>query len=384
MKNEAEIIIIGAGVIGLSIASHLVQKGINNILILEEKDAAGLGATSKATGGIRHQFSSSINIQCTLKSMVEILNFKKIYGADLDFKPTGYLLLATNDEILNSLTEGYKIQKEYGLSTVLLNPDEIKKFIPALNVEDVKIGSFCPQDGVADPFSMLYGFESFLHRNSINFEMNTKVLAIEPQANKIKIKSAKGDWVAEKVIIATGPYSLNLLESFKIIFPIIPHRKQVFFVTSPDAVNTNSPLVIEFPSGWYFRYDAGLLALGMSIPEDKANGDESVDLNFAPIIIEQGLKRLPALSSSSLVRGLAGLSDATPDNHCILDKLSEIGELYAAVGFSGHGFQHAPVVGQLMTELILEGKTKTLDIAPFRWKRFQEQNVLEKESFVVT
>jgi sarcosine oxidase subunit beta len=382
--KETEIIIVGAGVIGLSIASHLVQKGIKNIVILEEKDAAGLGATSKATGGIRHQFSSAINIQCTLKSMEEILNFKKIYNVDLEFKPIGYLLLATNDEISNSLTEGFKIQKEYGLSTVLLSPDEIKKFIPAITVEDVKIGSFCPQDGVADPFSMVYGFESFLRRNNISFVMNTKVLAIEPQVNKVHIKSTKGDWVGEKVIIATGPYSLNLLESLKIKFPIIPHRKQVFFVTSPDSVGPKSPLVIEFPSGWYFRYDAGLLALGMSISEDTAIGDESVDLNFAPIIIEQGLKRLPALSSSSLVRGLAGLSDATPDNHCILDKLSEIGEVYAAVGFSGHGFQHAPVVGQLMTEMILEGKTKTLDITPFRWKRFQEEKILPKESFVVT
>jgi sarcosine oxidase subunit beta len=369
MEKTADIVIVGGGIIGLSIAYHLAVKKAGRIVLLE-KGQLGEGSTSRCVGGIRTQFSTEVNIQFSLESIKVFERFEEEFGVDPELKRIGYLFLATTEMEMRIFKENVKLQREFGISVELLNPDEIKSRWPYLRTEDIVGGTFCSMDGYAGPSEVLTGFANGARRAGVRIYEGTEVVGISLRNGKVHEVRTKGDEISTPVVInAGGPYASLVGEMAEIEIPVKPLRRQVFVTAPFHLTDQTIPLTIDFHRGWYFRQEVdGLLLSGPLDQESSFN--LNTDYEAMVQASENAMDRVPALENAKIARGWAGLYEISPDNHAILGKVPEVEGFILANGFSGHGFQHSPAVGKVISELIVDGKATTIDISSLSIERF--------------
>jgi len=369
MEKTADVVIIGGGIIGLSIAYHLALKKAGRIVLLE-KGQLGEGSTSRCVGGIRTQFSTEINIRFSLESLKTFERFKDEFGVDPEFKKIGYLFLATTEEEVEIFYQNAKLQKKFDIPVEFLNGEEIGARWPYLRTDDVLGGTFCSWDGYAGPSEVLSGFACCARSLGVKIYEGTEVLGISLVRGKIHgVKTRHEEILTDVIVNAGGPYAASIGKMAGIEVPIKPLRRQVF-VTAPFHFTGNAiPLTIDFQRGWYFRREGdGFLLSG---PVDlEPSFDLSVDYEAMADASEKAMYRVPILERARIARGWAGLYEISPDHHAILGKVPEVEGFILANGFSGHGFQHSPAVGKVIAELIVEEKTTTLDISSLSIDRF--------------
>jgi len=382
MDGTAEVIIIGGGVIGCSIAYHLARIGCRNVIILE-RNYIGSGSTEKCAGGVRQQFSSEVNIRLSMKSVKFFERFEEETGHPADFHQHGYLILATSPEEVATFCQNVALQQSLGLKVQLLSPQEAKEIVPELNVEDVLGATFCPTDGYADPYSVTQGFASAARRLGVKIFEETTVIAIKVvRGRPHRILTNQGEFEAPVVVNAAGAYAAQIGKMVNLDIPIRPSRRHIFVTTPLDAVPKDIPMIIELRSGFWFRKEGPGLIFGMRNANEPEGFDASVDWDFlANSLAEVACHRLPFLNNTGIVRGQAGLHSDTPDYHAILGPVPKIKGLYLACGFSGHGFMHSPAVGRLMARLIL-GRRPSLNISQFGLERFKSLHLQEERIFV--
>ena len=381
MDRTAEVIIIGGGVIGTSIAYHLANMGCHNVVILE-KDRLGSGSTSKCAGGIRQQFSSEINIRLSIESVRFFQHFEEETGHPADFHQYGYLILATTDEELEALRQSVALQREPGLETYLLSPQEAKEVVLQLNTEDILGATYCPTDGYADPYSVVQGFASVARRLGVKIYEQTEVIGIEVVQQQVRgVLTNRGKLETRVLVNAAGAYASKIGQMVGINIPIRPSKRHIFVTAPLDEISKESPMVVDFHNGFWFRREGPGLIFGMRNPDEPEGFDISVDWGFLPIIAEAASYRLPFLGDTGVMRGQAGLHDDTPDAQAIIGEVPEVLGLYLACGFSGHGFMHSPAVGRLMAELILKGKP-SLSISPLAFDRFKSPYFQKEGIFI--
>ena len=369
MEKTADVVIIGGGVIGLSIAYYLALKKAGKV-VLFEKGQLGEGSTSRCAGGIRTQFSTEINIRFSLESLKTFERFKDEFGVDPEFKKIGYLFLATTEEEVEIFNQNAKLQKKFDIPVEFLNGEEIGARWPYLRTDDVLGGTFCSWDGYAGPSEVLSGLACCARSLGVKIYEGTEVLGISLVRGKIHgVKTRHEEILTDVIVNAGGPYAASIGKMAGIEIPIKPLRRQVF-VTAPfhftgDAI----PLTIDFQRGWYFRREGdGFLLSGPLDLEPSFN--LSVDYEAMADASEKAMYRVPILERARIARGWAGLYEISPDHHAILGKVPEVEGFILANGFSGHGFQHSPTVGKVIAELIVEEKTTTLDISSLSIDRF--------------
>jgi len=386
-----EVIIIGAGVIGTSIAYHLAKLGCRDVVVLE-KNYIGSGSTEKCPGGIRQQFSLEINIKLSMESVRFFECFEEETGHPADFRQHGYLILATNEEVLGTVQQNVALQRELGLDVQLLSPQEAREIVPQLNVEDVLGATFCLTDGYADPYSVVHGFASAARKLRAQIYEGTEVLGIEVNNDRVKgVLTTGGRLEAPVVVNAAGPYAGIIASMAGLDLPIHPSRRHIF-ITEPVFNRPNrfagtrwpgQPMVVDFHNGFWFRREGASLIFGMRNPEEKEGFSTDVDWDFLTDSLAQvACQRLPILIDIGITRAQAGLHSDTPDSTAILGTTPTIKGLYLACGFSGHGFMHSPAVGRLMADLILEGKTSLAGFSQFNLDRFQRRIEQEETHFI--
>lgn len=371
MEKTADIVIIGGGVIGASIAYQLGLKRAGRILLFE-KGQLGAGSTSRCVGGIRTQFSTEINIRFSLESLKVFEQFKEEFNVDPEFRRIGYLFLATTESEMKVFDGNIRLQKRFGIPVELLNPDEIKRRWPYLKVDDIRGGTFCPLDGYAGPSEVLSGFVSGSKRAGVRIYEGTEVTAILVEKGKIEgVRTKQGNIATPVVVNAAGPFASSIGEMAGIEIPVKPLRRQVF-VTGPFHLTDQIvPLTIDFHRGWYFRRETdGFLLSGPldQTPSLNLNTDYEAMVEAA----ENATYRVPEMEQARIARGWAGLYEISPDHHAILGKVPGLEGLILANGFSGHGFQHSPAVGKVIAELIVEGRATAIDIASLSIERFKK------------
>ena len=355
MEKTAEIIIIGGGIIGTSLAYHLGQKGAQSVVLLE-KGMLGEGATAKCVGGIRFQFSTEINILFSLESWKTWQHFEDLTEVDLGFKKVGYLFLATTPEEWGIFQANSQLQKSYGIPVEMLSPEEIHYRWPYLRVDDLQGGTFCPWEGYAGPYEALTGYAKGARRAGVKICEGTEVQQILVENGRvIGVETPKGKIHAPIVINAAGPYAEEVGRMAGVEVPVKPYRRQIFFTAAFPWISDPIPLVIDFHRGWYFRREGdGLLISGPK--DDFPSFNVNVDYDAMVEVAEKSLFRVPVMEKAQITRGWAGSYEISPDNHAILGAVPERRGFYLANGFSGHGFQHSPAAGKLMAELILGEK----------------------------
>ena len=379
----AEVVIIGAGVIGCSIAYYLARLGCRDVAVLE-KDQIGSGSTGKCPGGIRQQFSSEINIELSIESIQFFDRFEEETGHPADFHQHGYLMLATEEKELETLQCNVALQRKLGVEVYLLSPQEVEELVTPLNVEDILGATYCPGDGYADPYSVVHGFASAAKRLGVKIYEETEVSGIKVNRGQVQgVSTNKGDFAAPVVVNAAGPYAGEVGKMVGLDIPVRPSRRHMFVTDSlPQHLDSlNRAMVIDFHNGFWFRREGLCLIFGIRNPDEPEGFDTCVDWSFLTQIAEPACHRLPFLRSVGVMRGQAGLHCDTPDYHAILGKVPEIEGLYLACGFSGHGFMHSPAVGKAMAELILKGKP-ALDISDLALERFQAGTCNKEECFI--
>ena len=376
MEKTAEIIIIGGGIIGTSIAHHLVQKKAKGVLLLE-KGMVGEGATAKCAGGIRAQFSTEINIRFSLESLKTWDHFEEITGIDSGFKKVGYLFLATTDEEWKVFMANVDLQHRFGIPVELLSPEEMKHRWPYLKVDDLRGGTFCPWEGFAGPYEALTAFVRGARKGGVKIYENTEALSIQRKKGGLfSIRTDKGDILSPVVVNAAGPYAKEVGEMAGVAVPVQPYRRQLFFTAPFPWISDPIPLVIDFHRGWYFRREGkGLLLSG---PKDNfPSHNVNVDYEAMVEVAENSIYRVPKLQKAEINRGWAGSYEISPDHHAILGEIPESPGFFLANGFSGHGFQHSPAVGRVMAEQILR-ETPFMDVSCLSIERFHRGQLIHE------
>jgi sarcosine oxidase, subunit beta len=337
----ARIVVAGAGAMGASVAFHLASLGARDVVVADRTGIAA-GATSKAMGGVRQQFSTAAEVRLAQAS----IRFFEELGAPL-FEQVGYLFLATTEQGLAELEERRELQAELGVPVERVDPG----FVEGLHTDDVLGAVNCATDGVADP-------------PAVTRELVRRALKLGVE---VREGTDAAELDADVLVIACGPWSAELAATRGVELPVRPLCRQLL-ETGPLDVPDDLPMVLEAENGFHFRRRGARLVLAMTDPEPRWGFEEQVDES----LIEDRLARLhhryPPAADAVIERSWAGLYDMTPDAHPILGEIAE--GVYAACGFSGHGFMQSPAVGRALAEEIL-GESPSLDLAPYRLGRFE-------------
>ena len=375
MERTADVVIIGGGIIGLSIAYYLALKKAGRI-VLFEKGQLGEGSTSRCVGGIRTQFSTEINIRFSLESLKIFDQFREEFGVDPEFKRIGYLFLATTEGETEIFSQNVKLQRKFNIPVEVLTPEEISARWPYLRIDDVLGGTFCSVDGYAGPSEVLSGFATCAKRLGVKIYEAMEVMGISLVRGKIQGVKTRDEEVSTPLVInAGGPYAASIGKMVGVEMPVKPLRRQIFITAPFHLVDSPIPLTIDFRRGWYFRQEGeGLLLSGPLDLEPSFN--LNIDYESMTDTSESAMYRVPVLEKARIARGWAGLYEISPDHHAILGKVPEIEGFFLANGFSGHGFQHSPAVGKVIAELIVDEKATTIDISSLSIGRFTKGELL--------
>ena len=373
MNRTADVVIIGGGIMGMSIAYHLAARGCSDVVLLEKEEQFGTGATGTNAGGIRHQFSTRVNIELSRRSIEMIERFPQEMDQEVDINLCGYLFLLDNDRDVVSFKENIALQHSCGIETELLDPSEIARFAPQMQIDDIICGAFYGKDGITDPHSVLQGYTTQARRLGAQLETGKSVSDIRMKAGRIQsVGLEDGTWIdTSTVIIAAGPWSGVIGELAGVDLPVDPVRRQIMVTRPIEGVGPDFPFMIDFSKSLYFHYESGGILTGMSNPDQPVGFDTSVDEAWRMTHFVNAAERMPVLESSEVLTEWAGLYEVTPDAQPILGKLPQVEGLYSCTGFSGHGFMHGPVCGLFLDEEVLDGSAKTVDIDSLRWERLE-------------
>jgi len=371
LPTTADAVIIGGGVMGTSTAYHLARKGAKNVVLLEREPFFGVMSTGQCAGGIRHQFSSEINIRLSIESIRMMERFPEEMGQDIDLRFIGYVFLLTKDEDLAVFRKNVALQHSLGVMTEWLEPDDIARRVPFVNLEGVQAATVYERDGLVDPASLVQGYVTNARRLGVNLFTDTEAIGIRTAHGQIKaVQTNQGIIETPVVVNACGAWAPQIGRMVGVDIPIQPVRRQIVVTTPIPEVSPDFPFVILFHESLYFHPEGEGILTGKSNPNETPGYKLDVDPQWEMLHMEEAMYRLPVLEKAGLLSHWAGLYEVTPDAHPILGRVPTLDGFYLMAGFSGHGLMHGPVVGMLMAEEILDGRAHTVDIDPFRYDRF--------------
>jgi sarcosine oxidase subunit beta len=380
-KDSADVVIVGGGIMGASTAYHLARRGCTDVVILE-KDLLAQASTGLSAGGIRQQFSHPANIRLSQEAVRVFERFEEEFGVDMEFRQVGYLFLAQSEKVWQEFLADVEIQRQYKVPVEALSPQEIKERWPYLNVEDLQGGTFCPEDGYADPYMAAMGFANAARRLGVRIEEQTKVTSMRIEGGRIRgVETTRGPISAPVVVDVAGPWGGEVARMAGFDLPVRPVRRQVFVTAAFEPIPKPVPMILDIEPAFYFRGEGPGVLMGMSDPNEPQSFNTNVDYTFMEEVIDAAIHRAPILEECQINRGWGGLYAITPDDNPIIGSLPGIEGFLCAIGFSGHGFQQAPTVGRILSELILDGRTD-FDLSPFVHDRFDKVTG-KSETFVV-
>jgi sarcosine oxidase subunit beta len=380
--HTAEVVIIGGGIVGSSIAYHLAAAGCTGILVLERETAQGKGSTGKSMGGVRAQFSTPVNIQMSLYSIPFYASFDERLGHPSGYRPQGYLFCATNEKHLAYLRTNYEKQVAMGLKDVsLISADEIRAMFPQLRSDDIVGGSFCSSDGFVDPYSAMIGFMSWAADHGATLWKNATVTAIQRDGRGVSgVETTRGAVATRNTVNCAGAWASSVAKMAGIDLPVEPLRRMLVPTEPFDQFPHSAPMIIDMSNGFHFRPEGLGFLLAWNDPEETPGYKTDFEPAFIEKILTRAADRVPLFENLAVnpKRAWAGLYEMTPDHHPILGPAPGVSGLFLANGFSGHGVMHAPATGKILSDLILHGKTDLVDASLLGLSRFAEGRMIEE------
>ena len=373
LPKTADVVIVGGGVMGASLAYHLALRGYTKIVLLERQAYYGLGATGKCAGGVRYQFGTEVNVRLSIESLAMLDRFEEETGQPIDLRHCGYLFLLTRQEDVEAFKRNVELQHSLGVMTEWLSGDEVRRRVPLLRAEDVIAGTFNGRDGLADPNGVVMGYVNRAKEMKARLFTGVEVTGIRLRSGKVwGVDTTAGHIACSVAVNCAGPWAAEVGRMVGLALPIVPIRRQMLTPSPLPEVPLDFPFVIDFAQSLYFHREGDGLLTGMSNPNEVPGTDESVDEAWELVHMEAAVKRMPLLERAGLASHWAGLYEVTPDAHPILGG-TPVDGFYVCGGFSGHGFMHGPICGKVMAEILHKGQAQTVDVSALSYDRFRDR-----------
>jgi sarcosine oxidase subunit beta len=383
VKRTAEVVIVGGGCMGASVAYHLARRGLTDVVLVEREAMLGAGSTGRNAGGVRHQFSHEANVRLSIESIRLFERFEAEVGRAIDLHQDGYLFLLSADAHVEAFRRAVEMQRRLGVEVDWLDPADAARLAPGLAVDGVTAATFCARDGIADPYGVTMGFASAAQRAGVAIERATEVVGIRVEAGRVRaVETTRGTVACRVVVDAAGPWAASVARLAGVVVPIEPLRRHIFIAEPParggwahggpggaPAAPASHIMVIDFDTSFYFHREGANLLFGMGDPDERPGFDTTVNWGVLEKITPVALRRLPILGQVAIARAWAGLYEMTPDGLPIIGPAGEVEGFYLIAGFSGHGFQHSPAAGRVLADLVV-GRDPGMDLRPFAADRF--------------
>ncbi|MDP9482482.1 MAG: FAD-binding oxidoreductase, partial [Chloroflexota bacterium] len=378
VPRTADVVVVGGGAVGVSAAYHLAATGAGSVVLVEREGALGTGSTGHCAGGFRHQFSSRVNVELSLASIPLITGFSATHGVPLDVVQDGYLFLVRDADAWPTFQAAAEMQRGLGIDVLLLNAADVAELMPGLAVDGVVGATYCAADGLADPAGLTLGYATAARRAGATIFTGVDATGIVAEHGRVVgLETTQGRIATPIVIDAAGPWAKALAASAGVDLPLEPIPR-VVLVTAPfPRAPTRRTLVVDAATSFYFHREGGGVLMGMGDPDERPTFDTGVDERFvAEELLPTALRVLPALADAEIAHRWVGLYEMTPDRHPIIGTVPRVDGLLLANGFSGHGFQHAPIVGRLLAEIVVDGAAHTVDIGSLGIERFASRGLV--------
>lgn len=377
--DKADVVIVGGGIQGLSLAYNLALRSVTDVVVLE-RSYLNAGASGRNGGGVRVQWSTPTNIELARRSIVLCKRFARELGVNVWFRQGGYLFLATTDDQARRLEQNAELHRRHRIPTELLAPAEAKRLVPELETGGVVAATYNREDGVLFPWPFLWGYAATCRRLGVAVETFTRVTGFEIDGGRVRaVRTSRGRIACNRVVNAAGAWSREVAALAGVELPNEPYRHEIC-VTEPLKPFL-TPLVSVLGNGLYFSQSMrGEILGGMGDPEEEPGLDQSSSFRFLVRYARALVEIMPALGELTIVRQWAGCYDVTPDNGPILGETPGLSNLLQANGFVGHGFMMAPAVAERMAAWMCGAKDELFE--RFNLRRFAEGR-LEREDFII-
>jgi glycine/D-amino acid oxidase-like deaminating enzyme len=374
LPARAEVVIIGGGAVGASTAFHLATGGVADVVVLERETLAS-GSTSRSAGGARLQFADELNVRLSLRSLEEFERWDALIGEHVSFVPeiafhqVGYLFLLDTPDLVETFRGALAVQQAHGVPSRELTPAEAAEIVPQLELDRILAATFCPRDGHMSPESVVQGYAAAAVARGARVRQGCPAIGIEQAGGRITgVRTEQGTIATDTVVCAAGAWSREVGEMIGIEIPVHGEPRHMWFSPENGGLRDDLPLTIDFTTSFYFhREGPGIVFGGREVAlEDVA---------------EHALERLPLILDLPIQSTWWGYYEVSPDHNAIVGELSAPGRFLYATGFSGHGFQQSPAIGEHLAQLI-RGEQPEFDLGGFALERFA-RGEQRAERFVV-
>jgi sarcosine oxidase subunit beta len=382
LPDRAPVVVIGGGVIGTSIAFHLAEAGVPEVLLLERGEL-GSGSTCRAAGGVRAQFSDELNIALGARSLAAFTRFGERPGQEIDLHQVGYLFLLSTPEDVAAFERDVALQNELGVDSRMIDVGEARRLSPLIATDGLLAAAFSPDDGHCTPESVVLGYASAARRLGATLRTGTTVLDIETRADRATaVVTDQGTVATGAVVCAAGAWSAAVGAMAGVDLPVTPVRRQVMFTAPMPGLPSAVPFTIDFATSFYFHREGRGLMFGMSDPAQEPGFHLDYSDAWLPRVAAAIEARAPGLLDVGLSPGWAGLYEVTPDHNALIGRARSPSNLFYATGFSGHGFLQAPAVGEVIRDLYLD-RDPFVDVRPLSAQRFATAAGARPETHIV-
>lgn len=381
MPEGYDVIIIGAGVHGTSLAFHLAKRGVR-ALVLDRRFLAA-GATGRSSGLVRMHYDLEPESRLAWASFQYFRNWADMVGGECGFTRTGFLQLI-GEAYADQLRANVRMHQLIGIPSILVDAGDVKRLAPAFATDDIEVGAFEPESGFADPSGTTAAFMTAARQFGATLLQDCMVTGIRTSGGRVSgVETSQGFIAGDVVVNTAGAWAASIGDMVGLAVPVNTWRHDTMFIRRPHDLGPSHPTVIDNINSMYFRPETGWLTLIGLEDENKigesADGDiEHAKAGFVERASGRICQRIPAMERASLHSTAGGYDGITPDQRAILGQAGPEG-FYLACGFSGTGFKIAPAVGACMSELILDGESRSVDISAFNLQRFSEGKFLKGE-----
>jgi sarcosine oxidase subunit beta len=375
LNRPAACAIVGGGVIGTSVAYHLAARGMRDVVVLDRAPRAGEGSTGRATGGFRVQFAGATEVQLSLLARAKLRRFADETGGDCGYVAAGYLWIAEDETQLDALRAALAVQRANGVDdAVEVDADEIAEINPYLRRSGIRGGTYCPSDGFIRPLQILDGYRRAAERLGARFVWDAEVVGFgrTDDGRIATVRTTSDELAAGCVVNAAGAWAARVAALAGVELPVTPLRSRVAVTVPTGALPATMPMTIYTGDGFHLRVRDRRVLLLIPSPGAADPFDVSVEPAWIDRVTRVARERVPCLEAVEVDRAAcwAGLYEMSPDGRAILGAAPSVPNLYLANGSSGHGVMHAPALGALLAEIVVDGRATSLDVSTLRPDRF--------------
>jgi sarcosine oxidase subunit beta len=368
LPKHAEVVVVGGGAVGTSIAFHLAEASVGVTLL--ERDALSSGSTSRAAGGVRTQFSDPLNIAIGLRGVEAFERFAERPGGEIDFAQVGYLFLLDREEDVAIFEQSVALQNELGVPSRLIDVGEAARLSSLAGLDGVLAATYCPIDGHASPEAVAQGYAAGARAHGATVVTGCAATAVEVEDGVVTgVETDAGTIETGTVVCAAGVWSPQLARTAGVELSVEPVFREVVTTAPVPDLPERVPLTVDFTTGFYFHREGPGLLIGMADRDQRPGFDAPTDPDWLEHVTEVAARRAPAFLDMGIAHGWKGYYEVSPDHNGLVGEASHVERLLYATGFSGHGFMQAPAVGEIVRDLV-QRREPFVNVSPLSAERF--------------